>query len=387
MFCVAQEEMFVPFAPPMMRSDEEIFSLAAGVAVASAFAMHTGETTVSGEKPHQGVLSKNRTIAAGATWLKCQKTHWDSGTVWPETVLGPTIYGYDGHGSVRQLFNSSGVMTDTYDYDAFGNLINSTGSTPNNYLFAGEQYDAALGLYYNRARYYNSPTGRFWSVDSREGNQRDPLSLHKYLYAEGDPADHLDPTGHEIDLVDVLVVAAVVMTLSSFADAPTMTRVPPTYQILGQHITRDPSVGHFKEFLLQVTAPLAGIRFTVVQWLQGSYKINGAPAQGLQHQNQSIPFDLPNWEIDSFTSLAEYPGLPGATSLTKEGNNIRLYDAPGAHGALAPGTYEANLRFRVNVYEGGLSHGNDVSSFRSVDDPAPVLSIPWDFQDIYQVPQ
>src|SRR6185312_13097834 len=64
-----------------------------------------------------------------------------------------SFYGYDGHGSVRALTNNTGVVTDTYDYDAFGNLIASTGSTPNNYLFAGEQWDPNLGLYYNRARY------------------------------------------------------------------------------------------------------------------------------------------------------------------------------------------------------------------------------------------
>jgi len=93
----------------------------------------------------------------------------------------PSFYGYDGHGSVRQLTNSAGAVSDTYDYDAFGNLINSTGSTPNNYLFAGEQFDPALGLYYNRARYLNTTTDRFWSMDTFEGNSRDPLSLHKYL--------------------------------------------------------------------------------------------------------------------------------------------------------------------------------------------------------------
>src|SRR5208282_1620441 len=113
----------------------------------------------------------------------------------------PSFYGYDGHGSVRQLTNSSGAVTDSYEYDAFGNLSNSTGSTPNNYLFAGEQYDPALALYYNRARYFNSATGRFWGMDTEDGQDRDPLSLHKYLYAEGNPVDNLDPSGNEIDEV------------------------------------------------------------------------------------------------------------------------------------------------------------------------------------------
>jgi hypothetical protein len=49
-------------------------------------------------------------------------------------------YVYDGHGSVRALTDA------TYDYDAFGNLIRSTGTTPNNYLFAGEQFDPEPSL-------------------------------------------------------------------------------------------------------------------------------------------------------------------------------------------------------------------------------------------------
>jgi uncharacterized protein RhaS with RHS repeats len=53
------------------------------------------------------------------------------------------------------------AVTDTYDYDAFGNKINSTGTTPNNFLYRGEMYDSDLGLYYLRARYYNPLTGRF----------------------------------------------------------------------------------------------------------------------------------------------------------------------------------------------------------------------------------
>jgi RHS repeat-associated protein len=109
-----------------------------------------------------------------------------------------SYYGYDGHGSTRFLLNTSGGITDTYTYDAYGNLINSSGSTANNYLYAGQQFDSDLGLYYNRARYWNTGTGRFLSSDSVDGNNEDPLSLHKYLYAQADPVNHVDPSGHDI---------------------------------------------------------------------------------------------------------------------------------------------------------------------------------------------
>jgi RHS repeat-associated protein len=37
------------------------------------------------------------------------------------------------------------------------------------------------------ARYYNPATGRFMSRDPLDGKSSDPNSLHKYLYAGGDP--------------------------------------------------------------------------------------------------------------------------------------------------------------------------------------------------------
>jgi len=84
---------------------------------------------------------------------------------------------------VRELTDQTGAVTDTYDYDAFGNLIHSattlSSPTPNEFLFAGEQLDSDLGLYYNRARYLNTSTGRFWTMDTDEGDQDLPLSLHR----------------------------------------------------------------------------------------------------------------------------------------------------------------------------------------------------------------
>ena len=80
-------------------------------------------------------------------------------------------------------------------YDAFGNLLNKTGTTPNEMLYRGEQWDSDLGLYYLRARWYNSQTGRFMSRDPYHGVTINPASLHKYLYTGGDPVNFVDPRG------------------------------------------------------------------------------------------------------------------------------------------------------------------------------------------------
>jgi RHS repeat-associated protein len=111
------------------------------------------------------------------------------------SVWTTSFYGYDGAGSVRQLTNSAGAVTDEYEYDAYGNSFTKVGSTPNNYLYRGEQYDTDLGLYYLRARYYNPNTGRFMSRDPEDGKIKIPATLHKYLYADGDPLNGVDPIG------------------------------------------------------------------------------------------------------------------------------------------------------------------------------------------------
>jgi len=48
------------------------------------------------------------------------------------------------------------------------------------------------------ARYYNAATGRFLSRDPEDGKAIDPKTLHKYLYAGGDPVNRVDPRGRDI---------------------------------------------------------------------------------------------------------------------------------------------------------------------------------------------
>ncbi|NEQ99517.1 MAG: hypothetical protein F6K30_22905 [Cyanothece sp. SIO2G6] len=105
------------------------------------------------------------------------------------------VYHVDGLGSTRGLTDEDGNVTDTYDYEAFGELIESSGDSENSYRFAGEQFDEDLGDYYLRDRFYDQGSGRFLRRDVYEGRHQEPLTLHKYLYAHGNPSNNIDPTG------------------------------------------------------------------------------------------------------------------------------------------------------------------------------------------------
>ena len=67
------------------------------------------------------------------------------------------------------LCDASGTVLNSYNYDVFGAIRSSSGSTANAFTFTGEQTDATTGLEYLRARYYDSAAGRFLSRDPLGG--------------------------------------------------------------------------------------------------------------------------------------------------------------------------------------------------------------------------
>lgn len=133
-----------------------------------------------------------------------------------------SFYVKDGLGSSRALTDSNGAVTDKYTYDAFGNDItpaNQTNPTPNEYRFAGYQFDVATGLDYLQARYYDGVSGRLTSRDSYEGRTSDPLTLNHYVYVSDDPVNHIDPSGHwslSVSLGSMEVAATVSIVGLSF---------------------------------------------------------------------------------------------------------------------------------------------------------------------------
>jgi RHS repeat-associated protein len=125
------------------------------------------------------------------------------------------MYEADGLGSVRGLLDVSGAKTDAYAYEAFGSTLSSTGSDANPYRFAGERFVESAGMYQNRARWLDTRTGRFVSVDPAEGRQQGPMTFHPYLYGNASPASFLDASGREtmvnltVALIGVGILASI----------------------------------------------------------------------------------------------------------------------------------------------------------------------------------
>jgi RHS repeat-associated protein len=79
---------------------------------------------------------------------------------------GSAWYLVDKLGTIRALANSSGVVVNHLDYDSFGNLVLQTNpAAGDRFGFTGREFEASIGLYYFRARFYDATTGRFVNED------------------------------------------------------------------------------------------------------------------------------------------------------------------------------------------------------------------------------
>jgi len=106
-----------------------------------------------------------------------------------------SYFGKDAQ-SVRFLMDESGNITDSWTWDAYGNLLGRTGTTTCNLGYDGEYMEPETGLVYLRARWYDPSTGRFLQMDGHEGEKQNSNSLHKYFGFGADPINNSDPSGY-----------------------------------------------------------------------------------------------------------------------------------------------------------------------------------------------
>ncbi len=96
-------------------------------------------------------------------------------------------------GSTLLLLDESHEIRKTYRYDAFGNILEETGDTPNRLTYTGQIYDGAAVQYYLRARFYNPVIGRFMQEDTYRGD-----GLNLYAYCANNPVMYYDPSGNSL---------------------------------------------------------------------------------------------------------------------------------------------------------------------------------------------
>lgn len=98
----------------------------------------------------------------------------------------------DERGSKILSTDATGEVLWAKSYDEYGNVLQTSETSTNssNFAYAGEYFDEDLKLYNLRARWYDTTTASFISVD--------PLSSvtgERYSYASGNPVMNSDPTG------------------------------------------------------------------------------------------------------------------------------------------------------------------------------------------------
>lgn len=136
--------------------------------------------------------------------------------------MSMTFYGTEyfylknAQGDVVGLVDSSGTQVVAYTYDAWGNILSTTGSmagslgVTNPFRYRSYFYDTETDLYYLDSRYYNPESGRFANADDEEliVSSLDSATWDKNLFAycDNNPITRTDANG---DCWHVAIGAAV----------------------------------------------------------------------------------------------------------------------------------------------------------------------------------
>ena len=132
------------------------------------------------------------------------KLHFTYDSTGPLSVnCNGTEYFYvkNAQGDVTGLVNASGTRVVSYTYDAWGNLLSTTGSlattlgAQNPLRYRGYVYDTETGLYYLQSRYYNPSWGRFINADGYASTGQGIIGNNMFAYCGNNPTNCIDRSG------------------------------------------------------------------------------------------------------------------------------------------------------------------------------------------------
>lgn len=132
----------------------------------------------------------------------------------------PVMYYYvtNLQGDVVGIFDSSGEIKAEYAYNAWGEVISSTGTMAeiNPIRYRGYYYDAETGFYYCKSRYYDPEICRFISPDSSYSTGQDFAGNNAFVYCGNNPVSRSDDEGEFWHIAVGAIVGAVVNVATSY---------------------------------------------------------------------------------------------------------------------------------------------------------------------------
>lgn len=109
---------------------------------------------------------------------------------------GKGTYVYtDPQGTPLAEADEQGNIIATYDYTPYGTQV--MGTAPNGPGYTGHVNDPDTGLVYMQARYYDTITGRFLSIDPASPKAGNVFTFGRYNYANNNPLRFTDPDGRQ----------------------------------------------------------------------------------------------------------------------------------------------------------------------------------------------
>lgn len=111
-----------------------------------------------------------------------------------------TYYYTDPQGTVLATADEAGNVTATSDYRPYG--VQALGTPEAAPGYTGHVNDPGSGFVYMQARYYDSSSGRFVSVDPKSPSAGSVTAFSRYSYANSNPVNNIDPDGQEAACVN-----------------------------------------------------------------------------------------------------------------------------------------------------------------------------------------
>ena len=247
-------------------------------------------------------------------------------------------------GDVIQMRNSSGSVVASYTYNAWGEIISSSGNMAqiNPLRYRGYYYDSETGFYYLNSRYYDPAICRFINADSLMGTSPDMLSYNLFAYCNNNPVNFSDPTGKAPKKTGLFWTDPITKTTWEYgpnemyaaqADIP-----PQAFLYWKKHGGSAPSIN-------QTVNTSKGIRtITGVAYYTPSQKYHEADRLSYMAQINIVDFVI---------FLAEGLGAVGLAVIANPVAALTIVVAGSANFMGAAGASDASHRFNAVKYEEG----------------------------------